>query len=162
MTYEELKEEIQRANLVLAGLGEEGTGDLTQFACDLAGLLGGKDYFIVSLSADRRCLEVAGFDPERITVPLAEEEPEKSWEKYLHWLSFTLNQKLCILEFGAGFAHPELIRFPFEKTCYFNQKARLIRVNRQFPQLTKELAGRGISVAEAPAAVVAGGREEQD
>ena len=70
MTYEELKEEIQRANLVLAGLGEEVTGDLTQFACDLAGLLGGKDYFIVSLSADRRCLEVAGFDPERITVPL--------------------------------------------------------------------------------------------
>lgn len=71
MTYEELKEEIQRANLVLAGLGEEVTGDLTQFACDLAGLLGGKDYFIVSLSADRRCLEAAGFDSERITVPLA-------------------------------------------------------------------------------------------
>lgn len=161
MTYEELREEIQRASLVLTGVGEELSGDLERFGRDLARLLKQKDYFIVSLSADRACLEAAGLDPERITVPLAEGEPAGSWEKYLHWLSFTLNQRLCILELGAGFSHPEIIRFPFEKTCYFNQKARLIRVNGQFPQLTEELAGRGVSVMEDPAAFVAGTREDR-
>lgn len=158
MTYEELREEVRGANLVLAGLGEGLTGDLGALAQDLARILEKKDYFIVSLSGDRETLERAGLIPEQITFPLTEGET-KSWERYLHWLSFTLNQKLCILELGAGFAHPEIIRFPFEKTCYFNQKSRLLRINRQFPQLTEEIAERGISIPEDPAEFLAAGRE---
>ena len=60
---------------------------------------------------------------ERIAAPLQEGEDSKSFERYLHWLGFTLNQKLCILELGVGFVQPQVIRFPFEKTCYFNQKS---------------------------------------
>ena len=73
-----------------------------------------------------------------------------SWDQYLHWLSFTLNQKLCVLELGVGFAHPNLIRFPFEKTVYFNKKARYIRVSEKFPQLSAEIADRGEAVKEDP------------
>lgn len=64
------------------------------------------------------------------------------WERYTHWLARTLNRKTVILELGAGFGNPEVIRFPFEKTAYFNQKAFLYRVNARFPQITEELHGR--------------------
>ena len=153
---EVLKREIRRANLVLAGLGEELTGDgRSAFYQGLAQLLNGKDYFIVSLSNDRKELTAAGLSAEQMTFPLAGEEEKDSWDRYLHWLSFTLNQKLCILELGVGFAHPQLIRFPFEKTCYFNQKARMIRIHPRFPQLSEEIAMRGISIEADPLMLLA-------
>ncbi len=159
MTYEELREEVQSANLVLAGLGEGMTGDRSLFYESLGKLLEKKDYFIVSLSENRAELEAAGLIPEQITVPLAEGEAQKSWDRYLHWLSFTLNQKLCILELGVGFTHPEIIRFPFEKTCYFNQKSRYIRIHEKFPQLSAKIAQRGVSIQEDPAVFLTKGRE---
>ena len=130
VTYEKIKEEIKDASLVLVGLGEELIGELSGFYKELAELLKNKDYFIVTLK-DR----------------------EESWDQYLHWLSFTLNQKLCVLELGVGFAHPNLIRFPFEKTVYFNKKARYIRVSEKFPQLSAEIADRGETVKEDPVAL---------
>ena len=133
MTLEEIKQEVQNASLVLVGLGEELTGDMESFYQKLKGLL-----------------EQAGLAPEQITAPLVDPEGHESWEKYLHWLSFTLNQKLCVLELGVGFAHPQLVRFPFEKTAYFNKKSRYIRVSGKFPQLSEEIADRGTSVKEDP------------
>lgn len=72
------------------------------------------------------------------------------WEKYTKWLQNTLNRRLCILELGVGFRYPQVIRFPFEKTAYYNKKAMLIRVNSRFSQLPAELDGRGISVPMDP------------
>ena len=149
MTYEEIKEEVKDASLVLVGLGEELSGDLNGFYGALAELLKHKDYFIVTLK-DRAGLEQAGISKEQITAPVEEPDNQESWDKYLHWLSFTLNQKLCVLELGVGFAHPNLIRFPFEKTGYFNKKARYIRVSEKFPQLSAEIADRGEAVKEDP------------
>ncbi len=149
MTYEEIKEEVKDASLVLVGLGEELSGNLSGFYEALAELLKHKDYFIVTLK-DRAGLEKAGLLKDQITAPVEEPDNQESWDKYLHWLSFTLNQKLCVLELGVGFAHPNLIRFPFEKTVYFNQKARYIRVSEKFPQLSAEIAERGEAVKEDP------------
>lgn len=72
------------------------------------------------------------------------------WEKYTRWLQNTLNRRLCILELGVGFHYPQVVRFPFEKTAYYNKKAMLIRVNGRFPQLPAELEGKGISVPMSP------------
>ncbi len=74
------------------------------------------------------------------------------WEHYKKWLTATLNKKLCILELGVDFTFPQIIRFPFEKTAFYNKKATFARVNSRFPQLEAELAaeGRAISVAESP------------
>ena len=149
VTYEKMKEEIKDASLVLVGLGEELTGDLSGFYKELSGVLKNKDYFIITLK-DREGLEKAGLQKDQITAPVEEPDNQESWDKYLHWLSFTLNQKLCVLELGVGFAHPQLIRFPFEKTVYFNQKARYIRVSGKFPQLSAEIADRGEAVKEDP------------
>lgn len=64
----------------------------------------------------------------------------------MQWLSGTLNKKLLILELGVGFQNPGVVRFAFEKTAYFNQKARMYRVNQTFAQITEELQGKAVSV----------------
>ena len=63
------------------------------------------------------------------------------WKVYTKWLQGTLNRKLCILELGVGMKCPNVIRFPFEKIGYFNQKATFVRVNSNLYQLTEELKG---------------------
>ncbi len=74
--------------------------------------------------------------------PYIEEGYLPQWERYTRWLTGTLNQDLVILELGVGFSQPQVIRFPFEKTCYFNQRARMFRVHHTFPQVSAELEGR--------------------
>ena len=70
------------------------------------------------------------------------------WERYTRWLAGTLNRETMILELGAGFGSPGIIRFPFEKTAYLNQKAFFCRVHRKFPQIIEELAGRSAGILQ--------------
>lgn len=79
--------------------------------------------------------------------PYIEEGYLPQWNRYMQWLSGTLNKKLLILELGVGFKNPGVVRFAFEKTAYFNQKARMYRVNQSFSQITEELRGKAVSVA---------------
>ena len=72
------------------------------------------------------------------------------WNHYQRWLSCTLNRKLCILELGAGFEYPQVMRWPFEKVTVYNRKSHLIRVGTRFPQIPEEISERGISVPESP------------
>lgn len=76
---------------------------------------------------------------------------QEQWINYMQWLKGTLNRKLCVLELGVGMEYPTIIRWPFEKTVFLNQKAVFIRVNERLFQLPEELSGKGISVqANAP------------
>ena len=81
-------------------------------------------------------------------VPYIEEGYLPQWNHFTRWLSGTWNKELLIPELGAGFRDPSVIRFPFERTAYVNQRSHLIRVHKKFPQITKELAERGESVRE--------------
>lgn len=69
------------------------------------------------------------------------------WEKYQKWISCTLNRKLVILELGEGFECPALFRWPFEKTVFFHQKAKLIRVNEKLWQIGEEIKERAVSIS---------------
>ena len=82
-----------------------------------------------------------------------------SWERYRTWLSCTLNKKLCILELGVGFQYPSVIRWPFEKTAFLNQKASFVRVNSKFFQISEELKGKAISIPQNPLLLL---REDKD
>ena len=53
----------------------------------------------------------------------------KSWEKYRMWLTGTLNRKVCLLELGADFKYPSIIRWAFEKVAFINEKAVFVRIN---------------------------------
>lgn len=68
------------------------------------------------------------------------------WEKYTKWLSATLNRKLCILELGVGMEFPTIIRSPFEKVGFFNQKASFFRINENNADIPEDMGEKGISI----------------
>lgn len=123
----------------------------------LADLLKDKNYFVISLCEDG-LLEQSGLKKDRILTPAKEGEeetdggvyPADSWETYTKWLQGTLNRNLVILELGVGMELPQLIRFPFEKVAYFNQKSCLYRVHSHLYQMTEEMKERGYSVPVHP------------
>lgn len=123
----------------------------------LADLLKDKNYFVISLCEDG-LLEQSGLKKDRILTPAKEGEeetdggvyPADSWEIYTKWLQGTLNRNLVILELGVGMELPQLIRFPFEKVAYFNQKSCLYRVHSHLYQMTEEIKERGYSVPVHP------------
>ena len=80
----------------------------------------------------------------------AQEGYLEQWNRYTKWLQGTVNKELCILELGAGMAYPGIVRFPFEKVAYYNQKAFMYRVPPHLFQLGEEIADRGQAVADDP------------
>lgn len=72
------------------------------------------------------------------------------WVAYRNWLQRTINRKVCILELGVGMKYPTIIRWPFEKIAFCNQKASFIRVHRTLYQLSEELHGKGNSIEADP------------
>jgi len=72
------------------------------------------------------------------------------WNKYMKWLQGTINRNVCILELGAGMEYPSVIRFPFEKLAFFNQKASFYRVHSWLYQMTEELKEKGTAIEQDP------------
>ncbi len=70
------------------------------------------------------------------------------WSRYTKWLQGTLNKKLCILELGVDLAFPSIIRWPFEKVGFYNQKSVFIRVNEKLYHMSEELKDKGISISQ--------------
>lgn len=72
------------------------------------------------------------------------------WAAYRNWLQRTINQKLCIIELGVGMKYPTIIRWPFEKIAYCNNKASFVRVHDFLYQMTEELGQKGIGIESNP------------
>lgn len=80
----------------------------------------------------------------------AEEGYLKQWGDYTKWLQGTVNKKLCVLELGVGLEYPKIIRFPFEKIVFYNQKAFMYRVHPVVYQMGEEIGDRGVGIRENP------------
>lgn len=150
--YNDLIERINEADYVLVGIGEEflvkdEEDNLIYAYNNLANILNGKNYYIVTLCNDGIIYE-SELDKEKITYPFDESEENKSWDNYLKWLSCTLNRNLLIVELGALLSSPEVIRWPFEKTVMLNNKASMIRINGILPNIPAEISGKAISIKE--------------
>lgn len=72
----------------------------------------------------------------------------EQWGMYTKWLQGTLNRRALILELGVGMRFPSVIRFPFEKAAFFNQKAEFYRINEKLYHLTEELRGKGQGISQ--------------
>lgn len=72
----------------------------------------------------------------------------EQWGIYTKWLQGTLNRKLLVLELGVGMQYPSVIRFPFEKVAFYNQKAKFYRINERLYQLSEDLGEKGTSIAK--------------
>lgn len=170
---EEIKDKITASDLVLVGIGMDYAPkgakreEMRRGYDSLAEWTHGKDYFVVTLLTDDVIYE-SRLDRERIVAPcgseaagnvVTNEDYDESiylpqWEVYTTWLQRTLNKKLCVLELGAGFQFPSVIRFPFEKVAYFNKKASFIRVHPKLAQLTPEIKEKSISISEYPVKIL--------
>lgn len=87
----------------------------------------------------------------------AEEGYLSQWTQYTKWLQGTVNRKLCVLELGVGLEFPNLIRWPFERMVFYNQKAILYRVHSTLYQVGGDLEGRGVSICQNPIEFMANG-----
>ena len=80
----------------------------------------------------------------------AEEGYLDHWHEYTKWLQGTVNRKLCVLELGVGMEYPTVIRFPFEKILFYNQKAYMYRMHPALYQIGEEIGGRGLGMKANP------------
>lgn len=80
----------------------------------------------------------------------AEEGYLEQWDVYTKWLQGTVNKKLCVLELGVGLEYPKIIRFPFEKIVFYNQKAFMYRIHPVIYQLGEEIGDRGAGIKGDP------------
>lgn len=140
---EEIKNKMANAQMILVGIGEK--ADLTADEYNkLSSVLCEKNYFIVDLSSDNS-IENSEIKKDRVVLPVFDED-SAGWDTYLKWLSGTLNRELVVIELGVGFDHPDLVRFPFEKTVLYNNKAYMVRINSNLYQLPAELKEKGCSL----------------
>ena len=72
----------------------------------------------------------------------------EQWKLYTKWLQGTLNRRLLVLELGVGMQFPSVIRWPFEKVAFFNQKASFWRVNETLYHLSEEIKEKGTSISQ--------------
>lgn len=87
----------------------------------------------------------------RVNTPCYVEEGYLGqWMQYKKWLQGTVNKKVCLLELGVGMKYPSVIRWPFEKIVFFNQKAELFRVHSRLYQISEEIKGRGQGIRQCP------------
>lgn len=83
-----------------------------------------------------------------LATPYIEEGYLKSWNLYREWLAETLNHALLILELGVDFKTPTVIRWPFEKTVFFNRKSHMYRINQKFYQIVGDIQDRTVSIPQ--------------
>lgn len=153
ISKEELLRKIEKAPLVLVGIGEEfdyseeKASEIRDAYSNLYSLIGEKNFFIISTCTDGLILD-SGFSEDRIVRPLIETESDEipNWEKYSRWLTATLNRDLLILELGVGLKYPDIIRFPFEKVAFYNMKSDFVRVHHMLYQMPEELGDKGNSI----------------
>lgn len=80
----------------------------------------------------------------------AEEGYLERWNEYTKWLQGTVNKRLCVLELGVGMEYPTVIRFPFERIVFYNQKAFLYRIHPMLYQIGEEIGNRGCALKGNP------------
>ncbi|MCH5281227.1 MAG: hypothetical protein J1E61_07115 [Lachnospiraceae bacterium] len=71
-----------------------------------------------------------------------------AWNTYMKWLQGTVNKKLCLLELGVSLRIPSVIRWPFERTVFYNQKAKMFRIHHSLSQAAENIGDRCFSIEE--------------
>ncbi len=79
---------------------------------------------------------------------------EPQWLRFKEWLGKAAAGRLAILEMGAGFNTPSVIRWPCERIAARHPNAHLIRINLHHPTTHPSLNGRATSIAKRAAEVI--------
>ena len=163
---ESLYDKIYNADCVLLAFGEEfrtserDRSEVVKAYNSIAKSVHEKNYYVLNICDDDAIFE-SDFDSSRIAAPFKDSDEKNKnnkpgelfdrtknpeWDKYMKWLSCTLNKKLVIVELGCLMGTMELVRWPFEKTVSLNMKSELVRINRNFPFVPAEISDRTLSI----------------
>jgi NAD-dependent SIR2 family protein deacetylase len=75
------------------------------------------------------------------------EEPYREQaRRFTRWVNDISNRQLLVIEIGAGFNTPGVIRWPMERIVYRHAKAHLVRVNLKHPQVSQEIIDKSVSL----------------
>ena len=67
--------------------------------------------------------------------------------QFVRWLERASQRRLVVLEVGAGFNTPSVVRWPCEEAVSMSPRARLIRVNRDHPEVLNALLPQAVEIA---------------
>lgn len=67
-------------------------------------------------------------------------------ERFVNWLNETDYKRIVLLELGAGYNTPVVIRMPMDELATQIEDSSLIRVNMEYAQVPDALGERGVSV----------------
>ncbi len=77
---------------------------------------------------------------------------DEKWDKvnkaYNDFVLESEEKKIVYLELGVGFNTPGIIRYPFERMTYNNEKATLLRLNKDHPEGIEENKDKTIAFTE--------------
>lgn len=104
----------------------------------------------IELPVCPKCGNALVFNNVNAGADYVEEGYLDQWQIYTKWLQGTVNRKVCIIELGAGMKFPGVIRWPFEKVAFFNNKASFFRVHSRLYQMTEELKNKGYGIKATP------------
>ena len=81
-------------------------------------------------------------------LPYQESGYLEAWNRYQIWIQSTMNKKIVILELGEGFQTPTVMRWPFEKLVFFQEKAILYCIHKSLSMVSEKIGERACSIAE--------------
>ncbi len=64
---------------------------------------------------------------------------EKQQSRFQNWIQTHLDTPLLLLDMGTGFDTPSSVRWPMEQITYHNSESFLLRFNRDYPDVPKEI-----------------------
>jgi NAD-dependent SIR2 family protein deacetylase len=67
-------------------------------------------------------------------------------ERFVEWVRRSAESNLVVIEIGAGFNTPGVIRWRMEQIVHAHPSAHLVRVNPQFPEVPREIAHKSVSL----------------
>ena len=76
------------------------------------------------------------------------EDWDIAYNNYEKFIENNENKKIVFIELGVGYNTPGIIRYPFEQMTNKNEKAVLIRLNKDYPQGPIENKSKTISFTE--------------
>ncbi len=88
-------------------------------------------------------------DQHFVESPYREEQAH-----FANWIEQVVDKPFLIIEIGAGFNTPSVIRWPGEQLVQGTREGRMIRINQAHPQIPAIIQDRATGIGEDAAAVI--------
>jgi len=97
----------------------------------------------------------------RLDSSFIDEPYDEQRERSNHWLLEAQHQRLLVIEIGAGFNTPSVVRWPMEDIVSTIPQAQFVRINLTHPELPSEIADKSIALAVDVGTALAALRQAQ-